>query len=44
MNAEQIQIVINTGFGKRYENFSPITKAQAQAVADLIKSMEPKRK
>jgi hypothetical protein len=44
MTTEQIKAVLNTGFGKKYENFTPITTAQAQAVADLIKSMEPKKK
>ncbi len=44
MTTEQVKSIINTGFGKKYENFTPITTAQAQAVNDLIKSMEPKKK
>lgn len=44
MTPQQIQQLLNTGFGKKYQNFTPITEAQAIAIRDLIQSLQPKKK
>ncbi len=44
MTPDQIKTILNTGYGKKYENFTKITDAQAMAIRDLIQSLQPKKK